>query len=378
MNISDWITIISIVVGAIGIILTIYSIRANGMSDHNHVASGSEVIGVGAKEHVRGSVVSNRLVVGVALVLCCAVLWGCSHVLAKHIMTQSIDPFLAIFLRNFIAAITVSIFVVLMRPFSRAKQIHIALSSTSLFMIGGRALAGIFYFVALQYISATEAIALYKFNAISAFVITIFLLSYKVPKLTTEVVVIGIVVTICGVLITTIGGRTIDQAFSSNSYIGYVYIILAAICWSIFTVFSEKDEGSGLSKTDLVTRQSYLSKILLYSSLPALAIFLISSNYSSQNLAGTLLEDHDSQLSIIVLGILTGVIGIMYFEALKRISPILVTVVVSFEIIMTGVLEAIFIDLNITWHLVVGAMLIILGSILVARESEALRLSKNT
>ena len=375
MSQTDWLTAISIVVTLIGIIITIRSYRSNGSTvtvdqstvEHDQIIATEE----SGADRVR------RFTLGVALVLCCAALWGIGHVLARKIMVEGFDPYLTMFLRNTIAAIFIMLFVVIIKPFSRADNVLITLNGNSLYMLIGRGMAGIFYMLALQHISATSATTLYKFNSITSFLLVIYLLNKKLPKLTYEVVFVGVVICTFGILLASVGANSIELFTNNPEAIGYFYILLAAVCWSVFSVFSEKDEGSSLSKTDLATRQWYMSKILFLSALPALSIFLIRIPYTDFTRIIQILGNPEFVRSLVALGVLTGIVGIFYFEALKRISPVLVTVVVSLEIIITGLIESVFLSFDVNWHFVVGAILIVLGSYLVGREGDKLRLSKD-
>ena len=79
-------------------------------------------------------------------------------------------------------------------------------------------------------------------------------------------------------------------------------------------------------------------------------------------------------LEVAVLGVLSGLVGILYFEALKRISSLLVAVIVSLEVVFTMIIEHIFLDMLVSWLLLAGAILVMVGAVFVGREAGKLKL----
>jgi len=242
-------------------------------------------------------------------------------------------------------------------------------------MIIGRVFSGIFYFLTLMYLSATTTITLYKINTIFTFIILLFLLHTVISKLSFYNILIGIMISFIGVLLAVMGSESnLLKAIEAN-YIGVIFSLLAGIFWSIYIVFSERYSSKHPTYSSFGSRQKYVSYIYLISSLPLIfALFLPSEILPTDLSINNVDYSFKDMVSITILGCVSGIIGILYFEALKRISSLLVGVLISLEIFFTMIFEKIFLDVDVTFQLFIGATLIILGAISVGRESKKLKL----
>ncbi len=80
-------------------------------------------------------------------------------------------------------------------------------------------------------------------------------------------------------------------------------------------------------------------------------------------------------IRLLVLGFFSAVGILMYSEAVKRVSALLVTTLVSLELLITMMFEATFLKQTFEWFMVHGTVLIIIGAVSIGRENKRLRLS---
>lgn len=315
----------------------------------------------------------DKFLTGIILVLTCAIIFGGSHVLGKHIITSTANPLLVIAGRNFISGVVIFLFSLVTKAFSEKKKTTIQFDRDSLLMILGRTLSGFFYLMTFLYLSATLTITLYKINPIYTFIFLLFLVKTAISKISVLNILIGVIVCIVGSII-TINGANIQFGTISTEWQGIIFVLLAGIFWSVFSVYSEKHKSSHVERTVLWERQLYLAKIYLFSTLPFFLILLIGVYTFPESQFTNIFISLIDVLKIVLLGVFSGTIGILFFEALKRISSLLVSVIISLEIFFTMIFETIFLGQPSSWNMFFGAILIIVGAISVSRESNNLKI----
>ncbi len=332
----------------------------------------------GAPKETTAESIDRDFIVGVALSLALAVIFGLSHVLGKYIVTTSTEnPLLVITGRNVISGLFILIFAHVIRHLKQEQVIKYTYTKDSAFMVLGRSASSIFYFLTFLYLTATATITLYKLNTIFTFILLMFLVTQALSRISVANILIGIVVGIAGSVVTIGGFGESLNGENQTSSVGVSFALLAGIFWSVYIVFSERYSANNPQYNSLSSRQSYVGRIYLFSSIPlilllAVAPFTMPEQYSTMNIS------LEGLFGVVALGCISGVIGILYFEALKRISSLLVGVIISLEIFFTMVFENIFLGQNITWNLFVGALLVIVASISVGRESKKLKLRKSS
>jgi drug/metabolite transporter (DMT)-like permease len=320
--------------------------------------------------------INRTQIAGVVLILSCSMLWGVEHVLARSIVSGNVDPIATVIWRQIATAIFIGLFALMIKPFSKfkAKKVPLHFDKDAILMIGGRGLAGVFYMLALTHLTASTTIVLYKLSGFFAFIFTLYMLAHRLPKFSIGVVVSGLMCSLLGVAAASIIS---GKLFGGDSGLGYLFAILAPFCWGLFLVHSERHESSGLTKTDLYLRTAFLSKIIGISSIiPIVTFFLIpllgGSDFSTEKL---MVVPKDSFYDITLLGLIQAGTAILYFESVKRISAVFVSVLVSTEILATIFLESLLFDLQLNMHIAVAAVLLTIGAYLVSTESQKFKLS---
>jgi len=370
--------IIAAIITAVGVIIAAFIAKQKGESAHTKSdvdVPQKELPPISISSSGNDTHISKEFAVGVLLVLICSTLFGGSHVLGKYVITAKSDPILVVTIRNIIAGLVILIFSTFLRCISQEKDSNIKYTKDSLYMIIGKTLSGVFYFAAFLYLSATSTVTLYKLNPIYTFIILLFLIKKPLTMSSFTNVIIGIVIAISGSILSVHG---LDDTFSLRGDAvapGILYIVLASFFWSVFMVSSEKHKDSHVKNACLWQRQKYVANIYLISSIP-FVLLLLAFTFLRPDITDIRTVTIDEILLIMPLGLFSGVIGILYFEALKRISPLLISVIISLEIFFTMIFESLFIGTDLGWYVFIGGLLVAVGAISVGRESR--NLSVNT
>ena len=312
-----------------------------------------------------------RFTVGVMLTLACASLWGASHVIGKHVISSEADPLFVVAGRNAVSGIVI-LFISLVLAFRSEDSYKIEFTRSSIVMIAGRSVSGLFYFMSFAFLSATQAITLYKLNPLYTLAILLLVFPRSLTGLSVLRVGIGVVLAITGSILAALSSQQSVTQFNDVPAVGIVYMVIAGVFWSAFVVSSESHTSSRIEGTRFWHRQRYVAYVYLLSSLP-FAGWLVVKLLLVPELMNELRIDLEAVTQVCVLGGISGVIGTLYFEAIKRISSLLVSVIVSLEVFVTLMLEAIFLNHPITSLAILGAVTVITGAIVVSFETKRVR-----
>ncbi len=320
------------------------------------------------------SIVSDKqYYIGVLLIIICSILFGINHTLSRYIVNGYSSPFIAVMIRNTVSGLVILSTANLVRSFDQInKPKPIKFTRDSWLMVLGRSASGLFYFLGLMYLSTVTAVTLYKLNPIFTFIILLFIMKTALPNISFLNIMIGIFVSICGSLVSI---AIFDLDFASDGLElvwGTVFILCAAVFWSLYLVSAERDTYSSVKNIGFWRRQQYLGYIYLITAVP----FIIYSTYLTifTDSIDTLFNISKKAFALLVLiGLISGVIGILYFEALKRVSSLLGTVIISLEIFFAMIFALLFLGENVGWNVYVGAVLVIIGSVSIGRESDKLK-----
>jgi len=325
-----------------------------------------------SEEEILGKIDVRKLV-GIVLTIACAILFAVSHVLSKFVVDTEINPMVILVGRNIISGLTILIFVLIIKSFYQKSKLRVHLNRDSLYMILGRGFSGIFYLASLIYLSATSMIIIYKLNAIFTFILLLFLIKNKLKFESITNILFGIIVCIIGTFIIAQNNAVISYEYDTEGMTGILLGIGAAFLWSVYIVYAEKHEKTSICNTNIVERQFFLGIIYLISTLPVVLLVVLSVFFDAGVFSSYTVEWKEIGI-IAFIGIISGIIGILYFEAIKRISALLVTVIISLEIFFTMIFENIFLENIVTLNIVLGAILVIIGAISVGRESKKMKL----
>jgi drug/metabolite transporter (DMT)-like permease len=125
--------------------------------------------------------------------------------------------------------------------------------------------------------------------------------------------------------------------------------------------------ASGIDRSDFSARQGYLAQIEWLALIPLLIGVLVISA-----LKGWSVTTGAQWLELGGLGAISGLIGVFYFEAVKRIGALLASVIVGLEVHVTIFFEHWWLGEPVTVLALAGGALVLAGVALVAKENQTL------
>ena len=311
--------------------------------------------------------IDTSYLVGIGLISLCALLFALQHVVAKYVINVSGSPAFSVAVRNLVSGAFIIGIAFVARCFSKERSDGVRFDLDSWVMVGGRCLSGLCYFSALVYLTATEVTSLYKLNPIYTLVILVALAPLKAKAVDLINLVIGTFIAVLGALVVV--ANPSSEIGITLPWVGVILMVLAGIFWSLFIVASRRHESTGLGKAPFWQRQQHIGLVYLYGAVPVIILFVARLATGQEPLVQT-----QSLIPLVFLGLLSGAIGLLYFEALKRISALLASIIVGFEIFFTIVIEKCILGEPVTLHLFVGAALVMVGAVGVSRETRKLQL----
>jgi len=310
--------------------------------------------------HKSKSVLTFRhKIFGYILAFFAAILFGIHHVLAKDLISQ-FGSLYTISIRNVAAGIILILFSsILIRQ--NAEHMPFFSKKTAAIIVGSTG-ANITYGLALFILSATAASALYKLNTIYVFAI-VFLINpvvYKSIKwynaLTASIIVAF------GAILALQGDLSILPNTDNSSTTGIFLMILAGVMWAIQNVFMEKgDYVKGLNFVKI----SYLGKILLIASafIFTLAVIVEKPPELSSTFA----------FKMLLLGLVYAGAFITTYESINLIGALPTTALTSLEVFFTALLTTLATNTGLTFLVIMGSILIVLGNTLLSEQNSILR-----
>jgi drug/metabolite transporter (DMT)-like permease len=315
----------------------------------------------GSREH-------GSKVTGVVLMAACAVLLGISHALTRKILVQSVEPLVAVTLRNLVSASVVLFTGALARRMIGRPRRYLTFDRWTWLAVSGKSLSSIFYFYALSGLTATAGILLYRLNPMYTLIFALALVPLAVRKqLSLGMLTLGTILSVAGA---TMGAWDLHGASGGSEAsvnAGVFFMLLAGPCFSLFLVSWEKHRASAVGEADFAARQGYLAQIEFLALLPLLAGAVVVSW-----LHGWSVTSWAQWGELAILGTITGGIGVLYFEAVKRIGALLASVIVGLEVHVTILCERLWLGEPMTLPAALGGLLVLAGAALVARENQML------
>ena len=217
-----------------------------------------------------------------------------------------------------------------------------------LFIVGGNAANAVAFIYALQFISSSQLIILNKTNPL----FLALLLYFAGQERISLAGLAAIVSTVCGIYV-LVGGPTFEISVADGGLLGSTLALLAGVAFAVFT-FGLYRNIEHQKEAAIADRLWYMGWVLLWSYLLlATAGLLIGTKLPA---------DAESWFWIGINGIRIAVVYLIYQQAIRLTDPILVSVVVSLEVLFTILLEQHWLSTPITMNVVLGAVLI-LGAI---------------
>lgn len=292
---------------------------------------------------------SHRRLIGVALALASATLYGITPYFVNIAFDHGTDPFGLMTARYLIASAVLVIIRRVRLPRtswpSRRTFVH-------LFLLGaiGLYLNSVCVFIALDLMDSGLVMVLFYFYPIVVVLLSWSLHGHKPDR----------VIWLC--LILTVGGVALSASDVSGGAIGgVVLIIVGAFTYAIYSVI-----GSRLMpETNVITG---LLIVLFGAACSFTAVWLINP----PGMPTTLPDNLASWLSAVEIAILGTVVAMgLFFAGMNRIGAGKSAVTQTFEVLVTVTMGLIFLSESLTLRQVIGAALILGGVILLAlREAK--------
>lgn len=314
------------------------------------------------------------LVHGVVLTLLSAVGFAAHSVLARHLIISDIHPLMLLFCRNLASGLLILLVAMVARHFAVDKTYTVPFTGDSMLMVLSRALGGVLYLSALLYLTATAGLALFKLNAVWTLILLLFLLRRRLDFSLIMNSVIGVSVASLGVVLVVQDSLAGSGGVGTAVWPGVALAVGAGLAWAVFAVGAER-HGTKMEKARLWERQFHLGRIyLLVATLSLVVLVMFAAAWSS--FAEVFVLSGSDIFKAGILGVFSGGAVLLYYEAIKRVSVLLVTTLVSLELLITMVFERVFLAQDFAWYMLHGTLLIILGAISISRENVRLRLTR--
>lgn len=292
--------------------------------------------------------IQNSLLYGKLVLV--AIFFGSTFIAGK-ILAQYVPPFTASFLRFFIAASFLMIYISLVYP----KRPH--LNNRVKFLILTLALTGIvgynfFFFSGLKRIDASRASMIVALNPAS---IMLFSCIFYQEKLNLRKIS-GIILSFSGALIVITHGHP-QSLFQGSIGLGELYILGCVICWTSFTLISKL----------VIKSMPALITIALACGTGALILFFPAWQ------EGFIQHFQDFNLTIwlsaFALGLLGTVIAYLwYYQGIKKIGPSRTGIFINFVPVSATAMAILFLDEKLSTSFVMGAILVIMGVCLMNKK----------
>jgi drug/metabolite transporter (DMT)-like permease len=275
-----------------------------------------------------------------------AIFWGGTFI-AGRIISRSMDPYIAAFLRFSTASILLILLIRIREgylPGLKAKQILpiILLGLTGVFTYN------VLFFSGLHTVTAGRASLIIALNPIAISLLSSIIFKEKLtyPKL------FGILVSVTGAMVVITHGD-LFSIFDKPLGMGELFIFGCVISWVAYSLIG-KMIMSGLSPLLSVGYSALAGSIALFVPATYNGLFGSLTSYS--------LEEW---ISVFYLSIFGTVIGfIWYYQGIKQVGPMKASVFINFVPVSAIILAFLILGEPVTISLLTGAVLVICGVLL--------------
>lgn len=298
---------------------------------------------------------------GIGLGATSAVAWGVDTVIIGFIIASTpfkeavmLAPLIAAFMHDFFSSIWISLLMIVKGEFINVLKLFKTKSGAILVLgaLSGGPLAMSFYFLGIQYAGVTYAASIASiFPGIGA-VLAFFFLKEKMNKKTWS----GVALSIIGVIVLAYIPTKFDS--ESNFFIGILFSLGAAIFWGIEGVIG----AWGMRGRDVVPL--YAINIRQITSALSYAIIIVPFIH------GYPLVFEAATSNIIWVIVIAGFLGTanysLYYSSINLIGAARGQSLNNTYVFWAIVTEIVFIGTPVNLQFVVGAIIVLLGSILVS------------
>ncbi|MFS0690354.1 DMT family transporter [Sporosarcina sp. 179-K 8C2 HS] len=298
---------------------------------------------------------------GISLGATSAIAWGVDTVIIGIIIASTpfkeaviIAPIIAAFMHDFISSIWISLLMIIKGEFINVLKLYKTKSGAILVLgaLAGGPLAMSFYFLGIQYAGVTYAASIASiFPGIGA-VLAYFFLKEKMNKKTWS----GVVLSIIGVIVLAYVPTKFDA--ESTFFIGILFSLGAAIFWGLEGVIG----AWGMRGKEVVPL--YAINIRQITSAFSYGIILVPL------LHGYPLVFEAATSSIVWVIVIAGLLGTanysLYYASIDLIGAARGQSLNNTYVFWAILTEIVFIGTAVNLQFVIGAIIVIMGSILVS------------
>ena len=289
---------------------------------------------------------TNRNLVSFALVSSIVFIWSASFIFIR-IALEEIPPVTLALTRFAIAAPILIIPTIYARSSRKAMRIGLSRDFVqfSALALTGVTLLYVFQFYALQLMSATEGSILINLHAIFAMLLSAMFLKESLTRRK----MVGVFLAFAGVIVITMGGAS-TASLSLFEPVGVLLMVAAAFCWAVYSILGKK------------VLQGYSSAVATSCIFLLGTLYLIPFALVEGRTNLVLNSSWMTWLSIVYLAIPSSVIAYMLWNRAIREIDITKVLVAMYAIpIPTAILSYLFLGEMMTYFLVLGGALVIIG-----------------
>ncbi|MBN2539380.1 MAG: DMT family transporter [Deltaproteobacteria bacterium] len=279
-----------------------------------------------------------------------AIFWGGTFIAAR-VVSQSVDPFSASFLRFAVASIFLVLVTIRLEGRIPRLKRHQILPIILLGMTGVFAY-NFFFFSGLKTVEAGRASIIVAMNPIF---IALFATTFFKEKLT-GINLIGIVLCVSGAIIVISKGNPLG-IIRGGIGTGEFYILGCVASWVLYSLIG-KTTMKDMSPLTAVTYSCVAGGILLFFPSCAEGILTDITTYNAM-----------SWLGIVYLGFFGTVLGFTWFyEGIKKIGASKASVFINFVPISAVILASLILKEKLGLFLITGAIMVICGAYLTNKK----------
>jgi drug/metabolite transporter (DMT)-like permease len=273
-------------------------------------------------------------------------IWAASFIFIKLALLE-ISPMALAFARFAIATPILLAITSYARPSRKAMKLALTRGFWLFSFLGlsGVTLLYVFEFYSLRFISATEGSIIINLHAVFAMLLSAVFLSEPLTSRKMS----GVFVAFSGLIVMTIR----DTAISSMNLtepVGVLLMVGAALCWAGYSVFGKK------------ALQRYSNQVVTTCAFLLGTLYLMPFAINEGRINALADSSSLAWLSIVFLSIPSSVVAYLLWNHLIRVIDVTKVLVSLYVIpIPTAILSYVFLGERITYPLVLGAALIIVG-----------------